>query len=226
MSNINIPRLEHPRPQFFRDNWINLNGQWTYTFDFGCSGMDAGRELYKSQGFDNEITVPFCPESELSGVGHKDFIPAMWYQRTMTIPDYWDGKRVLLHFGAVDYECEVFIDGTSMGTHFGGSVSFSFDISRHVTAGSTHHLVVRVKDDTRDPNQPVGKQSPFYNSYNCRYTRTTGIWQTVWLEAVHRNGLKDIHVIPDYDSGTVNIIPGYHALKSDLRLLVTPKAGG
>ncbi len=195
MKNSEIPRPEPPRPQFFRDNWINLKGEWTYTFDFGCSGMDAGREPYKSQGFENNITVPFCPESELSGVGYKDFIPAMWYHRSIKIPESWKGKRILPHFGAVGYECEIFIDGTSMGLHYGGSVSFSIDITRRVVAGSTHHLVVRVKDDTRDSNQPVGKQSGVYKSHACHYTRTTGIWQTVWLETVHLNGLKDIHVL-------------------------------
>ena len=99
-----IPRPEHPRPHFVREPWCTLNGEWTYAFDFGESGMEEGRAWFKSHGFADTILVPFCPESTLSGVGHKDFIPAMWYHRTITVPTEWSGKRFILHFGAVDYE--------------------------------------------------------------------------------------------------------------------------
>jgi beta-galactosidase/beta-glucuronidase len=226
MTSTCIPRPEHPRPQFFRNDWINLNGEWSYTFDFGESGMNAGRELFNSTGFDGKITVPFCPESELSGVGHKDFIPAIWYHRTIQTPETWDGKRILLHFGAVDYECEVFVDGVSVGTHFGGTVSFTFDITKCVRAGRAHNVVVRVKDETRGANQPGGKQCTNFKSAGCSYTRTTGIWQTVWLEAVDTCGLKDIHVIPDFDGSTLAVIPRYHADKAGGRLVVHAKADG
>ena len=125
MTSTRIPRPEHPRPQFQRKNWVNLNGPWTFTFDFGKSGDHAGRDWPKSHGFDRNITGPFCPESELSGVGHKDFIPAMWYHRKVRIPAGWEGRRVLLHFGGVDYESTLYVDGQWVGRHFGGTVSFS-----------------------------------------------------------------------------------------------------
>lgn len=226
MINLEVPRPEYPRPQFVRRDWLNLNGEWTYAFDFGQSGMDPGRELFKSAGFNGRIMVPFCPESKLSGVEYKDFIPAMWYHRRIEISQDWDGKRVLLHFGGVDYECEAFIDGISVGTHFGGTVSFLFDITRQVQAGATHDLVVRVKDDTRWGDQPRGKQCFRFASQGCSYTRTTGIWQTVWLEAMAPLGLKNVQIIPDFDGATVSIIPRYHAVKSGMRLKVLAKGDG
>src|SRR5690606_34479719 len=114
-NSASIPRPEYPRPQFVREHWVNLNGPWTFAFDFSKSGMQ--RELYTSTGFDREIMVPYCPESELSGVNHKDFIEQMWYHRPLVIPADWQGQRILLHFGAVDYESEIFIDGKSVLRH-------------------------------------------------------------------------------------------------------------
>lgn len=221
-----IPRPEHPRPQFFRDEWLNLNGEWSYTFDFGKSGMAHARALYRSTGFDDKIIVPFCPESKLSGIEHKDFIPAMWYHRKIAVPANWNGKRIILHFGGVDYECETFVDGVSVGTHFGGTVSFSFDVTKHVKSGHTHDLVVRVKDEIRGNHQPHGKQSATFASHGCAYTRTTGIWQTVWLEAVAPGGLKNIHIIPDFDGSTITIIPRYYGISSNAKLIASAKAQG
>ena len=153
-----IPRPEHPKPQFEREEWVNLNGDmWTFEFDFGQSGRDAGRELQKSQGFSRKINVPFCPESKLSGVAYTDFIPAMWYHRKLEIPSAWTGKRVILHFGGVDYECEIYVNGRSAGFHFGGSASFEVDLTPFVKPGETCDLVVRVADDTRSNVQPGGK---------------------------------------------------------------------
>ena len=125
------PRPEYPRPQFERSDWINLNGEWSYTFDFSKSGLE--RDLQNSQGFKDKIIVPFCPESKLSGVGYTDFIEAMWYQRKIEIPDAWNGKRVILHFGGVDYQSELFLDGKLVGTHFGGTSSFDYDITKYIT---------------------------------------------------------------------------------------------
>ena len=213
-----IPRPEHPRPHFVREPWCTLNGEWTYAFDFGESGMEEGRAWFKSHGFADTILVPFCPESTLSGVGHKDFIPAMWYHRTITVPTEWSGKRFILHFGAVDYECEVFLDGQSLGLHFGGTVSFEFDLTRFVKVETEHHLVVRVRDQTRGANQPSGKQSPWFASRGCHYTRTTGIWQTVWLEAMDPCGLKGVQLLPDLDGGRFTLIPTYYGIKAGLRL--------
>ncbi len=218
-----IPRSEYPRPQFRREPWINLNGPWTYTFDFGKSGAQRG--FANSTGFDGSITVPFCPESPLSGVNYKDFIEMMWYQRTLAIPADWAGKRVILHFGAVDYESEVFIDGVSVGRHWGGTVSFSHDITAYVTPGSEHNLVVYVRDDVRSGQQPGGKQCPDFKSRGCHYTRTTGIWQTVWLEAAPTYGLRDCQIVPDVDNSRFVVTPRFYALKNGLRFRATLKDG-
>ena len=210
---LQIPRPEHPRPQFEREDWINLNGTWTFEFDFGHSGRDAGRTLYKSQGFDREITVPFCPESRLSGVGHTDFIEDMWYHRQIGIPAAWKGRKVLLHFGGVDFESEIYVDGVSAGFHFGGSASFTHDLTPYVKAGATHDLVVRVHDVSRGSSgQPRGKQCSSYKSAGCHYTRTTGIWQTVWLEAVSPVGIRDCQTVADFDGARFILTPSFHGL--------------
>jgi len=218
------PRPEYPRPQFKRDAWVNLNGQWTYEFDAGKSGRQRG--LAESTGFADAITVPFCPESALSGVGHTDFIEMMWYHRTITVPDAWAGKRVLLHFGAVDYECEVFIDGVSVGTHWGGTVAFSLDATDAVTPGVQQNLVVYVRDEVRSRVQPGGKQSPRFRSYGCMYTRTTGIWQTVWMEAVNPYGLEDVQIVPDLDNASFVLAPTFYAEMRGLRFRATLAADG
>ena len=118
-----IPRQEHPKPQFYRAQWLNLNGEWDFAFDFGVSGEEKGWPEDPS-GLDKKILVPFCPESKLSGIGYTDFIPAVWYHRTFSVPKEWDGSRVFLHFGAVDYDCRVWINGTLVGRHYGGKASF------------------------------------------------------------------------------------------------------
>ena len=188
-----IPRAEYPRPQFERNAWINLNGEWTYSFDFGGSGLE--REWFKSTGFDQKIIVPFCPESKLSGVEYKDFINHMWYHRTISIPQDWANKQVLLNFGAVYYKSEIYIDGVFAARHFGGTSSFQVDITPYVKAGQTHNLVVYVESDVRSTHN---------------YTRTTGIWQTVWMEAVHPEGLQSVQMIPDIDQQQLIIRPRFY----------------
>jgi beta-galactosidase/beta-glucuronidase len=213
-----VPRPEHPQPQFERVDWVNLNGQWTYTFDFGKSGSERG--FAKSEGFKDNITVPFCPESRLSGVNYTDFINAMWYQRKIVVPQSWSGRRVIVHFGAVDFESELFIDGKLVGRHYGGTSSFSYDITDNITFGKTSNLVLHVLDDTRSGTQPLGKQCPQYKSYACSYTRTTGIWQTVWLEAVAKNGLLDCQVIPDLDNSRFIFQPRFYSLERGMKFRV------
>lgn len=203
-----IPRTEYPRPQFERNAWINLNGEWTYSFDLGGSGLE--REWFKSTGFDQKITVPFCPESKLSGVEYKDFINHMWYHRTISIPQDWANKQVLLNFGAVYYKSEIYIDGVFAARHFGGTSSFQVDITPYVKAGQTHNLVVYVESDVRSTHQPSGKQNLQFASYSCNYTRTTGIWQTVWMEAVHPEGLQSVQMIPDIDQQQLIIRPRFY----------------
>lgn len=213
-----IPKNEYPRPDFVRDDWVCLNGKWSYDFDFSKSGKDRG--LCNLKGFLEEITVPYCPESKLSGVEFVDFIDAMWYHREIFIPSQWINKRVILHFGAVDYNCELYIDGELVGSHFGGSSSFDFDITDFVSFGKTHDLVLYVEDDVRDDTHPSGKQSVEYKSRVCHYTRVTGIWQTVWMEAVDPNALKSCRIVPDIDNSKVLFIPKFYADCPDVSLTV------
>ncbi len=218
-----LPRAEYPRPQFVRDAWQNLNGQWTYEFDFGLSGLNRG--LQNSQGFGSPITVPFCPESKLSGVEYKDFIAGMWYHRTIRRPAEWAGKRVRLNFGAVDYFCAVYIDGALIGHHWGGSSSFSFDITDAVADGADHNLVVRVEDATRSNEQTTGKQAHDYASSGCMYTRVTGIWQTVWMEAVSPFGLKSAYIVPELDEKRFVVQPEFFGLQAGQTLEVIVRDG-
>ncbi len=200
-----IPRAEYPRPQFQRATWRNLNGPWSYRFDFGQSGV--ARKWHESHGFEDTIVVPFCPESQLSGVHHTDFIPAIFYHREIEIPVDWDGKRILLHFGAVDTICTAYIDGREVGIHYGGMSSFSFDITGAVQAGQRHQLVVHAADDVRSGLFGGGKQCQQFASRGCMYTRVTGIWQTVWLEAAGMEGLRSCRVTPDFDAGAFAFTP-------------------
>ena len=179
-----ILRNDYPRPQMRREEWLCLNGQWEFEFDFGKSGKE--RNVLDRMCLEQEITVPFCPESELSGVNYKDFINACWYRRCLDIPSDWKSKgRILLHFEAVDYAAEVWINGCPIGSHKGGYTPFYFDVTDFLSDRDEKNIVtVYVEDDTRSGLQPCGKQSRKYLSEGCDYTRVTGIWQTVWLECV------------------------------------------
>ena len=198
-----MPRAEYPRPQFERGDWQNLNGEWTYELDLVQTGHERG--LTQSTGFDGKITVPFAPESELSGVQHKDFIPSIWYQREISIPQEWAGKDVLLNFGAVYYVSEIYVDGKFVDRHHGGSDSFTVDITRFVKPGGKHSLVVCASSDLRSRMQSAGKQSLRHGPFECMYTRTTGIWQTVWMEAVAPTGIQRVKYVTDIDRSTVTM---------------------
>ncbi len=184
-------RSEYPRPSFVRNNWMNLNGKWDF-------------EIGNSNNFDKVIEVPFCPESRLSGIEHKDFMYDVQYRRKIDITaEQLDGS-VIINFGAVDYETTLFVNGKKAGYHKGGYISFSFDITEHLTVGE-NEIIVSVKDDTRHPAIPMGKQSDRLESYGCSYTRTTGIWQTVWLEFTGRAYIKRRKITPDADNKTILI---------------------
>ena len=206
-----IPRPEYPRPQFVRDSWINLNGVWSYEFDFGRSGLERGLE--KSKGFASRIKVPFCPESRLSGVAYTDFIESMFYHRVIQIPAAWCGKKIFLNFGAVDFIAQIYIDGTFVLRHVGGSSSFQADITSFVSDGKTHDLVVAVTDLTRSGHQGGGKQSSAWRSAGCSYTRVTGIWQTVWMECADVCGLSSCRITPDLDGGSFSFLPEFYSEK-------------
>ena len=202
-----IPRPEYPRPQFVREGWMNLNGVWQFEIDHGCSGRSRG--MVEREMLSGSIVVPFCPESELSTVGEKDFMRCVWYKRTFVLPENAAGKHVFVHFGAVDYECEVWINGISVGTHRGGYTSFRLEITRALKAGE-NVITVCAEDDTRSPLQPSGKQSRQFESFNCYYTRTTGIWQTVWLEWMNDSYLDQVLLTPDAANSVLYIRAKIH----------------
>ena len=208
------PRSEYPRPQFRRDQWLNLNGTWNFAFDFGFSGQEK-RWHEDPSAFDSQIIVPFCPEGKLSGIGYTDFIPAVWYHRNFEISKDWADKRILLHFGAVDYDCYVWVNGQFVGRHLGGSSSFSFDITVALQNGE-NQLVVCAYDDTRSGKQPGGKQSRRLHSHGVSYTRTTGIWQTVWLEAVSESYIESVHIVPDLDNAFFVVTPTIKNVSRDM----------
>jgi beta-galactosidase/beta-glucuronidase len=190
---MSIPRPEYPRPQFVRSDWLNLNGEWEFEIDRSDTGLERGlRERPLAQ----RITVPFCPESELSGIADTDFMNAVWYRRRFTVPAAWGEAGVMLHFQAVDYEATVWVNGHEVGRHRGGFTPFSCDLRGVVLSGGEAVVVVRARDLKGEP-QPAGKQSPRYENFGCRYTRTTGIWQTVWAEPVPEVSMKRPRITPD-----------------------------
>lgn len=201
-DNNRIPRPEHPNPQFERANWKNLNGQWEFEIDKSNWGESQG--YVEKEHFSQKITVPFCPESKLSGVEVKDFLNAVWYKRSVELTEEDLAGDVLLHFGAVDFECTVFVNGENAGTHRGGYSSFEMNITKWLKVGE-NKLTVRAIDDTRSPLQPTGKQSEQPGSYGCFYTRSTGIWQTVWMEFVPKKRINTIRLTPNAETCSVVI---------------------
>jgi beta-galactosidase/beta-glucuronidase len=196
-----IPRSEYPRPQFARPEWLCLNGEWQFEMDPGDSGLERG---LLARDLQDRITVPFCPESELSGIHHTDFMNAVWYRRQVTIPTAWAGRRVLLHFQAIDYDATVWVNGREVARHRGGFTPFTCDLGGLTAAGETMNIVVRARDSHRGP-QPRGKQSPRYQNMGVLYTRTTGIWQTVWLEPVPPTYLRRARLTPDVANGAIRL---------------------
>ncbi len=197
-----IPRHEHPNPQWERKNWRNLNGEWEFDFDFGRSARE--RELFKGGTLSKKITVPFCPESKLSGIGYTDFIPAVCYRKEIDINETETQGNIFLHFGAVDFHSYIYINGELAGEHIGGYASFKVDITKFVNVGKNEIFVI-AEDDTRSGKQPTGKQSYKVNSFGCFYTRTTGIWQTVWLEFVPKSYVKSCKYYPDITNGILTV---------------------
>jgi beta-galactosidase/beta-glucuronidase len=176
-----IPRPEHPNPQFQREPWLTLNGKWEFEFDDADAGLvedwAAG-----AKKFSRSINVPYAFETKLSGIGDTSFHPVVWYRRSLTVPPAWKGKRVLLRFGAVDYRATVWVNGRFAVTHEGGNVPFMADITPFLRpAGNT--VTVRAWDPPTDRAIPRGKQYWEPKSRGIFYTRTSGIWQSVWLEA-------------------------------------------
>jgi beta-galactosidase/beta-glucuronidase len=195
------PRAEYPRPQFVREEWMCLNGVWEFEVDQADSGAD--RDLQR-RALNQQIVVPFAPESELSGIGASDFLEAVWYRRVVQIPARWAGMRLLLHFQAVDHDATVWVNGTEAGRHRGGFSSFTLDITALTQPGAPAEIVVRARD-SRHGSQARGKQSTRLAPYGAVYPRTTGIWQTVWLEPVPDVHLERPRITPQVEAGQLHL---------------------
>ena len=196
------PSGGHPFPQLRRSHWCSLDGRWSFAYDDDETGLD--RDWPSCGVNERTITVPFPPESERSGVGVTGYHPVVWYSRTLAAADLVragrpaQGERVLLHFGAVDYRASVWIDGQLVGEHEGGHVPFALDITRALPDGGEDALlVVRAEDRPLDAGQPRGKQDWQPEPHNIWYSRTTGIWQSVWLEAVPRTAIAELAWTPN-----------------------------
>ncbi|MBO4730341.1 MAG: DUF5013 domain-containing protein [Bacteroidaceae bacterium] len=185
---------EYPRPQMVRSEWMNLNGLWDF------SSMASYNDNIPTSGW-YEILVPYCVESALSGL--KTHYESMAYRRDFTVPASWTGKRVLLNFEAVDWRCSVYVNGTKVGSHDGGYDPFTFDITDYIQFGQQNEVALKVFDPTDRWSVPRGKQ--VRNPGGIFYTACSGIWQTVWLEAVNPSYIQDFHLTPDIDAETLTI---------------------
>ncbi|MEH6991836.1 sugar-binding domain-containing protein [Neobacillus drentensis] len=194
-------RPEYPRPQLVRKEWLNLNGEWDFTFDDENVGLRE-KWFQNEKAFDQKINVPFAYQTKLSGINDPSFHDHVWYRREFSVPKEWNDQKVVLHFGAVDYRAWIYVNGQYAGFHEGGNVSFSLDITDNLTWGN-ETVVVRVEDPSTDETIPRGKQFWVEKSAAIWYTRTTGIWQTVWLEPVNHTSLSKLRLTPDIDRGDV-----------------------
>lgn len=216
------PRPEYPRPQYCRSEWINLNGPWSFAEDPEQSGVSQG---WTDALLPETIVVPFCRESALSGIARTDQMPCVWYSRELTIPSTWQGRRVLLHFGAADYETAVWIDGRPVGTpHRGGHSSFSIELTDFVRPGANHRLTLRCLDEAKLP-RPCGKQRSEADSSGCVYVQTTGIWQTVWLEPLPTTFLRRPRITPLFDQGAFLVEQSLDGLTAPHNVTVRLKSG-
>lgn len=221
-----VPRPEAPRPDFFRAEWQTLNGAWSFAFDDADRGLVERWYLPETAGpFTRTIVVPYAFQTKLSGIGDTSFHDVVWYRRSLRIPEAWRGRRMLLHFGAVDYEAQAFLNGRALGSHRGGQASFSFDVTEALLPGD-NVLVVRAWDPSTDRSLPRGKQYWKEKSESIFYTRTTGIWQPVWLEATGPVYALGLRITPDVDAGRVTVEATASTLRDDLRLRVTARFKG
>ncbi len=206
------PHQEYPRPQMGRSNWLSLNGQWDYRIQPKNEGQPSL--------FDGKILVPFAVESSLSGVSKtvgKDSV--LWYKRRVTLPSNFKNKKLLLQFGAVDWQCDVFVNGQMAGSHQGGYDPFTIDISSFIKRGAQQEISVRVWDPSDDGPQPRGKQVK--NPRSIWYTPITGIWQTVWLEAVPQTYISATRQTPDIDKKTLTVSTHVENLQSSDRIKIS-----
>jgi beta-galactosidase/beta-glucuronidase len=198
-----VPRAEPPRPDFFRADWRTLNGTWSFEFDDQDRGLVEGWPA-GTHTFSRRITVPYTFQSRLSGIGDTGFHDVVWYERTFTVPADWRDRRVLLNFGAVDYEARVWVNGREAGAHRGGHVGFALDVT-DLLQPSGNVVVVRVFDPGTDLTIPRGKQYWQRASSGIYYTRTTGLWQPVWIEAAGTTRIGALRITPDVDASQARV---------------------
>ncbi|WP_233159979.1 glycoside hydrolase family 2 protein [Pseudonocardia sp. MH-G8] len=193
---------QYPRPQLVRSEWQDLCGQWRFAFDDADTGRAAGWAT-AADPFDQTITVPYPYESQLSGIGDPSPRPVVWYRRQVELPAPGPKQRLLLHFGAVDHEAQVWVNGVHLGGHEGGHTPFSFDATDALVPGATQLIVVRAEDHADDVTQPRGKQDWRAEPHGIFYKRTTGIWQPVWAEIVPDLHVSELHWTPDVPGAAV-----------------------
>lgn len=211
-----IIRNEYPRPQFVREDWQNLNGKWQFQFDDEDKGVSE-KWYEDSRYYNKEIIVPFVYQSKASGIALTEPHDIVWYQREFEVKKN-DKELVILHFGAVDYEADIYINGISAYHHVGGHTSFEVDITSFLTKGTSQTITVRAFDPHTDESIPRGKQIWEAESKGIWYTNSTGIWQSVWLEIVPESYIKQINILPKYDDGQVQIEAKVSKLKPNLQL--------
>ena len=222
-----LPRPEYPRPQFRRESWTNLNGDWRFAFDDEDAGLAEGWQNVaagdlgtgRRSPFDRTINVPFSYQAKLSGIGDPTFHDIVWYARTFEYPPSAE-ERLLLHFGAVDYRATVWVNGVHVASHEGGHTPFSAGVS-HALLDRKNVVVVRAEDPSRDVTIPRGKQYWKEESEGIFYTRTTGIWQTVWLEPVGRRRIDSLRLTPDVDAAALDAEVGVEGFEPGLTLRIT-----
>jgi beta-galactosidase/beta-glucuronidase len=221
-STAGMPRPEHPFPQMARAEWLNLNGTWEF-----AETDDADDAPWRSdQPYPDKIVVPFCRESKLSGLARTGFITNVWYRRTFQKPANWKSQRVRLHVGACDWKTLIWINGNQVGSeHTGGSAPFCFDVTDRLVPGD-NTVIIHAFDDTRSGLQATGKQAHSEKSEGCVYTRTTGIWQTVWLEGVGATFLRDVRIEPDAQQSRVILQAEIDGPSDGLVLKAVARAGG
>jgi beta-galactosidase/beta-glucuronidase len=202
-TSIDELREQHPRPQLTRPEWTDLTGTWGFAYDDADVGRDQ-RWYDRDDVFDRQIIVPFPPESPSSGIEDRGFHPVVWYRRTFAAPTL-EGRRLLLHFGAVDYRASVWVNGRLVATHEGGHTPFRADVTAVLVEQGENTVVVRAEDPSGDTTQPRGKQDWLERPHGIFYERTTGIWQPVWLEPVPATHIAALRWTPDLLRGTLRV---------------------